>query len=149
MNILSIDFSYSVEITHNLLKNVEKERSACYNSRKRGIKMRKINNLKGKILLTAGYCGLLAVFWAFKLPCVYRYLFNIACPGCGMSRAFFSLMRLDLRAAFSYHRMFWSVPILYLYFLFDATLFKNKVLNYIVLSLIILGFIINWLVQIC
>ncbi len=111
--------------------------------------MRKIKDLKSKLLLTAAYCGLLAVFWAFELPCVYRYLFNITCPGCGMSRAFFSLMRLDFAAAFSYHRMFWSVPILYLYFLFDAKLFKNKILNYTVLGLVILGFIINWMMKIC
>ncbi len=106
--------------------------------------MRRIKDLKQKLLLTAGYLALLIIFWVFKLPCVYLHLFNTPCPGCGMSRAFFSLLRLDLGTAFSFHPMFWSVPILYLYFLFDLKLFSNKILNYTILFIIALGFVINW-----
>lgn len=35
--------------------------------------------------------------------CPFRYFFGIACPGCGMTRALLSALRLDLAAAFAYH----------------------------------------------
>lgn len=65
-----------------------------------------------------------------------------------MSRAYFSLLKFDIKLAFNYHPMFWSVPILYLYFLFDGKLFGKKLIDGIVLAAICLGFIVNWLVKV-
>ena len=36
-----------------------------------------------------------------QIPCVFYELTGLFCPGCGMSRALISLMRLDIRGAFS------------------------------------------------
>ncbi len=107
--------------------------------------MRKVRDLKGKLRLTAGYAGILLLFWLLRLPCIYMYLFNAPCPGCGMSRAYFSLLSLDLASAFSFHPMFWSVPLLYFYFLYDMKPFGNKILNGGILCLIGAGFLINWI----
>lgn len=110
--------------------------------------MRKISYAKEKILLTLGYCGVVVIFYYFRIPCLWQKLLKFPCPGCGMTRALLAALRLDLRAAFSYHPMFWSLPILYLYFLLDRGLFSNKYINKIVLYLIGVGFVVQWIAKI-
>lgn len=110
--------------------------------------MSRIKELNNKLALTAVYIAVLLVFWTFKVPCLYKLFFGIECIGCGMSRAYFSLLKLDFVTAFSYHPMFWSVPIAYVYFLFDGKVFGKKYLDYTVIALIVLGFLINWIAKI-
>lgn len=38
--------------------------------------------------------------------CPLNALFNIPCPGCGMTAAAFALVRLDIKAAFREHSLF-------------------------------------------
>lgn len=112
-----------------------------------GEKMRRIKELKNKLILTAIYIVILLLFWYLGVPCIYKHFLGINCPGCGMSHAFFAALRFDFAAAFSYHPMFWSMPILYLYFLFDGRLLGKKHLDYTALILIAIGFFINWLLN--
>ena len=37
------------------------------------------------------------------IPCFYLSNYGIQCPGCGLTRMMFALMRLDFAAAFSYN----------------------------------------------
>ena len=42
------------------------------------------------------------------ITCPIKYITGISCPGCGMTRAWLSLLlRGDLKAAFYYHPLFW------------------------------------------
>lgn len=41
------------------------------------------------------------------ITCPIRYLTGISCPGCGMSRAWLSLLRLDPAGAWAYHPLYW------------------------------------------
>ncbi|MBQ6718351.1 MAG: DUF2752 domain-containing protein [Clostridia bacterium] len=109
--------------------------------------MRRIKELKNKLMLTAVYIVFLLIFWGLKLPCIYKHFLGIECLGCGMSRAYFSVLKFDFAAAFNYHPMFWSVPIAYIFFLFDGKVFGKKCLDYAVLILITLGFLINWIAK--
>ena len=109
--------------------------------------MRRIKYLKSKIAITLIYFAILAVLWYFDAQCIDRHFLGINCPGCGMSHAFFAALRLDFAAAFSYHPMFWSMPILYLYFLFDGALFGKKRIDYAVLIFIAIGFLLNWVLN--
>lgn len=43
--------------------------------------------------------------------CVVKRTFGIPCPGCGMTRAWFSLLKGDLIKAFYYHPLFLTVPV--------------------------------------
>ena len=45
-------------------------------------------------------------------PCLLRLFFGVSCPGCGMTRAFLRLFRLDFSGAFRAHPLFWTVPII-------------------------------------
>ena len=66
------------------------------------------------------------ILYISPVACPILDLFGVHCLGCGMSRAVISVLRFDFSAAFSYHLMFWSLPLLYLCFLRDGKLFKNK-----------------------
>ena len=58
-------------------------------------------------LVLAAYVLLLHIF---GIHCPIRYLTGISCPGCGMTRACLSLVRLDVTAALVYHPLVFLVP---------------------------------------
>lgn len=107
----------------------------------------RISQWKSKLMFTAGYLLAVAVFYSLQISCVFQRFLGIPCPGCGMTRAMLAVLRLDLNAAFAYHPMFWSIPILYLYFLSDNGIFKRKFWNRVILWGICAGFLINWLLK--
>ncbi len=77
-------------------------------------------------LLAAAVLGL----WvALDLPCPIRRLTGHICPGCGMSRAWLALLRLDIAGAFRAHPMFWTVPAAGLLVWFDGELFPKRSQN--------------------
>lgn len=51
--------------------------------------------------------------------CPVRYFFGVSCPGCGMTRAWLHLLRLDFSGAFHCHPLFWTAPLIAAAFLFD------------------------------
>ena len=50
---------------------------------------------------------------------------RVPCPGCGMTRAWLSVFRGQLTAAFAHHPLFRTVPLLYGYLLADGLLFRR------------------------
>ncbi len=110
--------------------------------------MTKPKHLEIKILGTFIYGAILILGWfTVGIPCPFKLIFQNPCPFCGMTRAFVSLVHLDFSSAFEYNGMVWSLPILYLLFLYDGKIFKNKFANIAVLFVISTGFIINWLLK--
>ena len=97
-----------------------------------------------KLGLTAGYALILLVFGYFQIPCFLLSLLGIPCPGCGMTRAVLSALHFQWAAAFRYHPMFWSMPVLYLYFLFDGRLLGRKT-DRVLLWSIAVGFFLQWI----
>ena len=109
--------------------------------------MGRIKELKNSLLLTAAYAAVLLVFWYFEIPCLFKEFFGINCPGCGMSRALWSALKLDFGAAFSYHPMVFTLPVLYLYFLLGGKVFNKKWLDRGVLMAIAIGFFVNFVAK--
>ena len=66
-----------------------------------------------------------ACFAIFFYSCPFKYLTGLDCPGCGLTRAFFSALRFDFKAAFNYHPLFPIIGIELLYLLFRSY-FKLK-----------------------
>lgn len=64
--------------------------------------------IKALMIVLAVY----GIFAAAGHGCPIRYVTGIPCPGCGLSRAYIALLHLNFREAFSYHPMFWAVPVL-------------------------------------
>jgi hypothetical protein len=118
------------------------------NEYERGRAMKKITQLRGKLLLTAGYFAVLLILRRLDVQCIFLSWFHIPCPGCGMSRAFAAALRFDFLEAFAYHPMFWSMPILYLYYLIDGGVFRSKKINRAILVSIAVGFAVQWVMKI-
>lgn len=56
------------------------------------------------VLLAAGLAyGIFVMATGWAVPCIFRKVTGLLCPGCGISRMCLALMRLDFRAAFHYH----------------------------------------------
>ena len=104
----------------------------------------KIHNLKLKIIAIILVFVYAAVLYFTPIDCPFKMLFKIPCPGCGMTRAWLSVFSLNLLKAFSYHKMFWSVPVLFAGFLLDGKIFKSKKANALLWGVIAVGFILNW-----
>ncbi|MBR2611820.1 MAG: DUF2752 domain-containing protein [Clostridia bacterium] len=107
----------------------------------------KIQKLSEKLITLLAVAVLVVVMNIIDVACVFKEIFGIFCPGCGMTRAYISLLYLDFRSAFLYHPMFWSIPLLILFYLFDGKLFRQKWLNTTLLVGILAGFIICWIVR--
>ena len=76
----------------------------------------------------------------FDIGCPILWITGISCAGCGMTRAWISLLHLNLKAAFQYHPLFWLPAIMaVVYFL------KNK-LPKRVLSILSAGAIFLFLI---
>ena len=100
---------------------------------------------KQKILATLLLLAVVGLMYIFNAQCPFISLFNIPCLGCGMTRAVRSALNFDFVSAFRYNAMFWALPVMYLYFLCDGRLFRNKWIDFTVWAVILSGFVINWL----
>lgn len=101
--------------------------------------------------------GILVVF-VFDVNCLFKTVFAIPCPSCGLTRGFRSLFEGNIIAAFNYNiltiPLFLFLVIFLLLFLIDILKKSNyleKYLNffikyyYLIILLIIISFIINLL----
>lgn len=109
--------------------------------------MRKIKNRKTKLAILPLLVLFYSAMAALHTTCFLKSIFGIPCPGCGMTRAVLAALQLHFAEAFTLHPMFWSLPILVLYVLYDGQLWKNKIINRSVLVLLALGFLANWLAR--
>ncbi len=88
-----------------------------------------------------------ALFYFFGVGCLWKKLFDISCPTCGITRAYISLFRGDIAAAFEYNFMFPAVPVLGAYLLFGDRMLKKRLWR-AVLGCIIIGFLIKWIISV-
>ncbi|MBR5451668.1 MAG: DUF2752 domain-containing protein [Clostridia bacterium] len=107
----------------------------------------KIKNLRLKLIVTAALLLYAAALYLLKIPCPIYAISGVKCLGCGMTRALVAAVKLDFSAAFQYHAMFWSVPLLYVCFMLDGKPFRHKFLNVLIYIAVIIGFITNWMLH--
>jgi hypothetical protein len=57
-----------------------------------------------------------------EIPCMFRELTGLWCPGCGLTRLVLALMELDFLQAFRYNRLvFFLAPLFVLYWLLERS----------------------------
>lgn len=112
-----------------------------------------INWLKNRIsrpLLKLGailaFAAIVLLLYVTEIGCAFRFITGIPCMGCGLTRAWLSALRLDFAAAFNYHQLFFLIPYLFLWLIFDCRLLPSKKLDYTVIALILAAFVVRWII---
>jgi len=95
------------------------------------------------LLIGAGLFG----FRLLGITCLWLEALRFPCPGCGFTRALGYALRGQFSAAWAYHPMFWSAPLLVLQFFADGRLFRREVLNRICLWVLLVGFGSVWVLR--
>tara|TARA_B110000438_G_C15709861_1_gene604803 strand:+ start:99 stop:392 length:294 start_codon:yes stop_codon:yes gene_type:complete len=63
------------------------------------------------------------------IPCIWNLMFDIHCPGCGLTTAFIDLLNIDPVSAWKSNPLiFLMVPMVLIYFFLDFRRFKNKII---------------------
>ena len=112
------------------------------------VAVKKPEKLGWKLAGLAVFLLLLLIWYWWEIPCIPRLLTGIPCPTCGLTRAWLCVLQLDLGGAFSQYPMFWAIPVLGLYLLFDGSLFPNTRWNNWFLGLLIAGILLIWLARV-
>lgn len=94
--------------------------------------MPKIKYPLQKIFASLCFAAVVFIMYVLPIRCPFLSLLEFPCPGCGMTRAFVSLLRGDPAKAFSYNPRFIVVPILYAYFIFDGRIFGKRADNAVI-----------------
>ena len=103
-------------------------------------------NKKKKYWLTIlAITALYTLISALTIGCPFRFFFGISCPGCGMSRSLFSLLKGDIHMAFFYHPLFFLVPVLfYSIYRYEE---KNDRIGKWLLAAVLVFFFLVWILR--
>lgn len=108
------------------------------------------------VLMISGIL-LLLIILIFKPMCLFKYIFKIPCPMCGITRGIICILNLEIIESFKYNILslpiFILISIFYILYIISIIFKKDyiyKYYNYFVLhyKIIIIIFIINWIVNI-
>ena len=87
--------------------------------------MKRLKNLL--ILFSITVFVSIAISSKIKLVCVFKKYLNINCPGCGLTRAFRSILSFDLITAAKYNIL--SIPLFACMIIFIFSIIKDIVLG--------------------
>lgn len=88
------------------------------------------------VLFLGAAAGFTAGIFFDRSICLFINILGIPCLACGITRAYLSLLKFDLRGAFYWHPLFWCIP----FFLLGL---KRKKIFYILGGL----FLFVWMVR--
>lgn len=86
------------------------------------------------VLIVAVFYILLHIL---NIGCPIKFITGISCAGCGMTRAWISVLKLDFTQAFHFHPLFWIIPPIGIFFFFKERL-SPKTARFIMCSLVML-----------
>lgn len=117
-------------------------------------------NKKHKILILFLYLGLILIFLLYinnYIPCIFKKVFNIPCPACGITRAFKSILNLKIIESFSYNILAFPIIIILGIILISTIIdiiynkkYLDKIINKIINNyhLIIILLLLSWIINI-
>lgn len=75
------------------------------------------------ILLSGTLFIFIIVTGKFNVECLFKKIFHISCPGCGLTRSFRSILNLDFINAFKYNIL--GIPLFILCIIYTILLIKD------------------------
>ena len=75
------------------------------------------------ILLSGTLFIFMIVTGKFNVECLFKKIFHISCPGCGLTRSFRSILNLDFINAFKYNIL--GIPLFILCIIYTILLIKD------------------------
>ena len=103
--------------------------------------------IRDAVEIIIGIAILCIILHVTGIGCPIRYVTGIPCPTCGMTRAWVELLRLNVRGAFSYHPLFWTIPILGIAFVIKPRMPK-RIFEFVMI-IIGVAFFVVYLTRIC
>lgn len=95
--------------------------------KKRLLKVLSINLLLLLSLISYYY---LNKYFHIGIPCLFYKITSFKCPGCGITRMLFSILKLDFKSAFFYNPVvFILLPFLSFYILYQEYIYITKQKN--------------------
>ena len=77
--------------------------------------------------------------------CPIKFVTGVSCPGCGMTRAWLSVVHGDVHQAVAYHPLFWTVPFVMALVIADPGVRSPWARTAVVL--LVLVFVTVWLIR--
>ncbi len=77
---------------------------------------------KRDLAAAAVIIGTYGALFLLGITCPIKFLTGVSCPGCGMTRAWLALLRLDFFSALAFHPLFWLPPLALGMYLFQDRL---------------------------
>ncbi len=102
-----------------------------------------LKKYKDLIGLAAAIVFIYAVMNFMGIGCPIKFATGISCLGCGMTRAWLSLLKLDFSAAFYYHPLFMLPPVAAIVYFYKSKI-NIKIYKIIMLTMV-MAFIIMYL----
>lgn len=96
------------------------------------------------IYVILSFIVLILILYITGIGCPIRFLFGVCCPGCGLTRAYVSLLHMDLYSAFMYHPLFILPPIIFAIYISNV---DNKIKNFVMVTSVVL-FLVLYLFRI-
>lgn len=91
-----------------------------------------------KICILLAGAAVVGIFYFAGIDCLFQRLFRVECPGCGMTHAIVSCLKLDFAAAFQQNPLVFLLPALLVCFFKDGVVFKNRSIN----NAVLIGFVV-------
>ena len=64
------------------------------------------------------------------IPCFFSYVFDIHCPGCGLTRSFIEILQLNFKKSFEYNILTLPIGVSIIYYIVrDFIDFRKQLIN--------------------
>ena len=91
------------------------------------IRLRKVLLIWLGLILAGLALGIVLNHWDIYLPCLFREITGLKCPGCGVTRMSLALMEMDFGRAFYYNPVvFLMLPILAIILIYLSMKYVKK-----------------------
>ena len=84
-------------------------------------------DVMAEILIIAAFYFILHIL---SVGCPIKFMTGISCAGCGMTRAWLSVLELNFLQAFHFHPLFWTVPVISFVYLVRKRI-SNRTLRFV------------------